>query len=167
MRLFVTVAAAYPLLSLLGYGLHRAMHQKWMGRLHASHMKHHRELYPVGDLHSDVYRSAGKHNTVWLFMPFFGVELLALGAANLLGLLPVLHVVVIVALTVARGVVDNAIHDSFHVRGHWMSVLAPRAYAQAQLLHFHHHDQMQSNFGIWSFFWDRLFGTLVPCGKNT
>lgn len=141
----------------MGYLVHKLFHQRWAGFTAKSHLIHHTEKYPPTDLISDKYRAAGKNTTVLLFIP---VILAALGFTALLGYLGVLSIfysVLGVAEILVISVAHNALHDAFHVRESWLHKVP--GFKRMQDLHFEHHFNMGSNFGIFDFTWDKVFKT--------
>lgn len=54
--------------------------------------------------------------------------------------------------------VNDFAHDAFHVRRH--TLLKYRWFKRLCALHYLHHRDMRANYGIVTFFWDRVFGTL-------
>ena len=155
---FVTAFATYTATTLLGYVIHWALHQRWSGPLRKSHMAHHLVHYPPRDLVSDSYRSAGKDSAVYTFLLAFSPLLLLPIVLWLVGWVS-LPVAVAAFFSMALvGLMNDIIHDSFHVRDHWLSRVYP-GYESLRIGHFVHHRNMKRNFGIYSFAWDRVFRT--------
>lgn len=149
----------YLLTSLLGYVVHWAIHKPWAGRAYRAHRAHHIVLYPPGKLISDTYLSAGHQSTVYTFLLAFAPLLLIPIVLWAVGWFTLAHAAVAVLAMGAVGLLNDLIHDSFHVRDHWLSKVIP-GYQRMRQLHFVHHVNMRRNFGIYSFIWDRIFGTL-------
>ena len=59
------------------------------------------------------------------------------------------------------GFLHDYLHDAFHIERHWLYriPIIKNWFASLVSLHYLHHVDMNSNFGIFSFFWDRMFGT--------
>lgn len=148
----------YIITAFLGYVVHWAIHQPWSGTAHEAHRRHHVELYPPGDLISDKYRSAGAKSTVWTFLALFSPVVVAPFVAWAMGKLTFTQAITIVATMALVGLANDSIHDSFHVRDHWMSRVIP-GYHKMRERHFIHHVNMKKNFGIYSFTSDKIFGT--------
>lgn len=148
----------YLLTSLLGYVVHWAIHQRWTGKAYRAHRAHHIDLYPPGKLISDTYRSAGDQSTVYTFLLAFTPLLLAPVAFWLLGWFSMIQAVTAVGAMGLVGLLNDVIHDSFHIRSHWLSRVIPY-YNRMRQLHFIHHTNMKRNYGIYSFIWDKLFRT--------
>ncbi len=127
--------------------------------MYRRHMRHHLDLYPPGDLVSDSYRSAGGDSLAVTFAPFF----IALIAAQVV-LLPALLWVPMAGTTGLVALWESYVHDSFHLRRHWMSRWG--WWRRARGLHMVHHRRMSRNFGISGSGWDRLFGTLDHQGPG-
>ena len=149
--MIVDVLAALFFGSLVGHGVHYALHQPWSGRAHKGHMEHHEVLYPPSKLVSATYRAPNFWNSgTFLFTPpLLGVMAVAL----LLG-----ASVTFCITLVAWAFLNDMVHDAFHVnkpplqRWKWYRTMRHR--------HFHHHREMQSNYGIVTNVWDRVFHSL-------
>ena len=154
----ITFAFSLVVSSLIGQGIHWALHQAWTGRANRGHMQHHLELYPPEDLTSAKYRKANWQNTgTFLFaIPFLLIVATMSGLAWLMGVSQWFVVFLALGLGIF-GLFNDAMHDSFHLKPCWLSRFA--WYREMQRLHFTHHVNMQSNFGIVVFVWDKLFGT--------
>lgn len=159
----LTVIVTYVVASLFGYVMHRFLHSSKSGFLNVAHMTHHRLLYPPDDYLSDTYRKAGRDSTPKYF---------ALGAVPMvllpivLGLCGVLNwtVVVTAMLTLGlMGFLHDYLHDAFHVRNHRLTrvPLLNMFFNRWVMLHFQHHVNMDSNYGIFTYWLDRLFGTFA------
>jgi len=144
-------------LTLLGYGFHWMFHQPWSGHFYKAHMNHHLKQYPPTDFYSDTYRYAGKDNTVVLFGLVFApivitmIVLTATGGVSLFLGLSVLAEMGII------GALNNSLHDCFHLRNSFWQKFS--FFERLRKLHFQHHVDMSTNYGIFSFIWDQIFGT--------
>lgn len=153
----MVMASAALLTCFLGYWIHRAFHSEWSGPFFKAHLNHHTIQYPPEDFTSDEYRSAGKDNSLiyfaLAFLPviafiialclFLGVSLWTCGCA--------------IATMVVVGLLHDSMHDSFHLnKTKWSYV---PLYGTWKELHRTHHEHMGSNYGIFSFTFDRLFKT--------
>lgn len=148
----------YLLTSLLGYVVHWAIHRSWAGKAYRAHRAHHIDLYPPGKLISDTYRSAGDKSTVYTFLLAFMPLLLLPILFWAVGWFTLVHAIVAIGAMGLVGLLNDIIHDSFHVQGHWLSKVIP-GYNRMRQLHFVHHINMRRNYGIFSFVWDKLFRT--------
>lgn len=155
---FVYVAlATYALGGFLGYATHWVFHQPWSGTLYTRHLAHHERLYPASDFLSDGYRDAGRDSTA----PAFAAILVAV----VLPLMAVLYAFGVPAWAIAAGAVEaavigaanNYVHDALHVRGHFLERF--RQFRRLRTAHRVHHANVRLNLGIFSFEWDRVFGT--------
>lgn len=153
----VIFAVFFVISSLIGQGVHWALHQQWMGRVYRSHDQHHR-LYPIHDLTSKRYRNARWQDSgTFLFaVPFVAIVLLLC----LLGWLvsaPGSWIIAAVLGLGVFGIVTDIVHDHYHLDN---SLLANFAwFKRCRELHFVHHLNSERNFGIVTLAWDRLFGT--------
>lgn len=154
----LTALVTYLITSLLGYVVHWAIHQRWVGRAYEAHRAHHIDLYPPGRLISEKYLSAGKQSTVYTFLLAFSPLLILPVVMYFVGWFSLGMTVAAIAAMAAVGLLNDLIHDSFHVRNHWLSRVIP-GYSRMRELHFVHHVNMKRNFGIYSFIWDKVFKT--------
>lgn len=147
----------FLIVTLFGYVSHWSLHQSWTGRFNNAHMTHHLTLYPPSDYISDKYRGAGKDNTFFTFalisLPLLGLPFLLffLGAFSL----PL--TIIVLAEMLLIGYLHDYIHTAFHVSNHWLNKF--KMVKELGQIHFVHHVDMSKNLGIYSFFWDKIFGT--------
>ena len=159
--LVITIIISLVITTLFGHVIHWALHQSWSGKVHQSHMTHHLKLYPSTDFVSLKYRSAGKDSTP----KFFFVAALPLILAPIIlyfcGVVSLIIMITILLVEGLMGFLHDYLHDAFHIKNHWLSNLPAIKHWFARLitLHYQHHINMQSNFGIFSFIWDRILGT--------
>lgn len=156
----LTSIIAFLVTTLFGQIVHWTLHQRWSGSLNKSHMTHHLALYPVSSYRSETYRDPGKDSTVKIF----ALAALPLLAAPILlcclGKISVFLTLWALAEMLTLGWLHDSIHDSFHLyKTFWSKLPWYKGWAK---LHYLHHVDMQKNFGIFTFFWDRVFGTLKP-----
>lgn len=144
--------------TLLGHCIHWSLHRKWTGPAHRSHMEHHLVLYPPESLTSKAYKKAKwYHSGPFLFTPAFLIILgAAWGLTCLLGL-PFWALLTFGATLASYGFFNDWAHDSFHVDGHVLERLS--TWRRLRNLHFIHHVDMNKNFGIVNFAWDKVFKT--------
>lgn len=137
---------------LVGYLYHRALHSPRLGLLHEKHMQHHSMMYPLGHLVSDTYKHPPGFSTVALFAPIFITM-----AVLHYWLLPVyLFVSYLIAIS-AAAFVNESLHRVLHIRHPWVARF--KWFTRLRLKHFRHHVDMETNYGIWHFAYDRLFRT--------
>jgi sterol desaturase/sphingolipid hydroxylase (fatty acid hydroxylase superfamily) len=159
LEVLLTLVLVFIVCSLFGYGVHWALHQSWAGRFNHAHMTHHQKLYPALDYRSDKYRNAGKDNTTVVF----GAAALPLVAIPvvlwLVGIMPLLLMGIALGEMLLLGFLHEYIHTAFHIRGHWLNRLP--AFTRWDKLHYIHHLRMDTNYGIFTFWLDRLLKTFV------
>lgn len=138
----------------MGYVIHYLFHKPWMYG-YQKHMNHHLQQYPPGDFFSYTYRHAGKDSSVWLFLlaflPIIGLMFLILHFLHislLTGLILLIEMLLV-------GYAHDYLHDAFHIEKHWLSRF--NWYNKLVILHMQHHNDMSVNYGIFSFFWDKVF----------
>ena len=159
--ILLTFLISYFAVTLAGYLIHWSLHQKWTGQFHKSHMTHHLELYPPDDFTSTTYRHAGKDSTPKFFVilasPFIILPILL----TVFGVLPWHLLLIILFMEGLMGFFHDYIHDGFHVNGHWMArVPVFRViFRKWVVLHYIHHVDMEKNYGIFLFHWDKIFRT--------
>lgn len=147
----------FILLTFLGYGFHWMFHQPWSKRFYVAHMNHHTKQYPPTDFYSDKYRDPGKDNTVLLFAFAFApfvITTIALTATASISLFLGLSILAEMAII---GVLNNSLHDSFHLRKTFWHRF--KFFDRLTKLHYQHHIDMRMNYGIFNFTFDRIFRT--------
>lgn len=163
MSTIFAVVITYLVVSFFGYVGHWALHQPWLGKFNEYHIKHHMIQYPPSDYLSDSYRSAGADNTVKVFailsVPIIitPIFLYALHAISLF------LMIMILCEMLSIGWLHDYLHDSFHIRNHFLSKIPvlKNYFNKCVELHYVHHVHLEKNFGIFAFHWDKLFKTFV------
>jgi len=157
LTLLFLLAFTFVGITFFGYGVHWMLHQKWMGKYYTAHMAHHEKLYPPTDFLSETYRDAGAESTFWFFL-ISGAPLVILPVVLLfLGKLSFFVTALVVIEAVTLGLVSNYLHDSFHIKDHFLNFFS--WFKTLVKLHYQHHVDMNTNFGIFFFLWDKLFKT--------
>lgn len=153
MSFLLTILLSFFLSELIGYGIHRATHWRALRSvfLYKAHLQHHR-LYTPSAFMTDEYLSAGKNSLVWTFAPVF-----VMIALLLVIVLPRANAVVGVLVLSIVSLLNNYMHDSFHLRGHWLERFG--WFHRMRLNHLHHHENTKTVYGIYILFWDGVFGT--------
>jgi len=161
MAILLTILISFIVTTLFGHVVHWSLHQKWSGSVHQSHMTHHLKLYPPTDYTSKVYREAGKDSTP----KFFAIAAIPLVLAPIVfwlcGVLPLSLAATVIGVEALMGFLHNYLHDSFHIQNHWLYrvPLLGDIFNRWVDLHYLHHVDMSKNYGIFTFHWDRFFGT--------
>jgi len=161
LAILLTVLVAFFVSSLFGYVVHRSLHQPWTGRLNQKHMTHHLTLYPPTDYLSDVYRQAGADNTVFIF-GFLAIPVVILPIVlGILGLISITLVITAIVVMALMSFLHSYLHDAFHIRNHFLTRLPiiGDIFARWVNLHYLHHVDMKTNYGIFLFHWDKVFKT--------
>lgn len=155
--ILITLVVVFLITTLFGYVVHRSLHQSWTGRLNRAHMTHHLKLYPPSDFYSKEYRDPGKDNTVRIFAAA-ALPLIALPIVlGVCGILSIGLTILVIIETLFIGWLHDYLHDSFHIINHRLNKYA--IFKRWTQLHYLHHVDMKTNYGIFSFHWDRLFRT--------
>jgi sterol desaturase/sphingolipid hydroxylase (fatty acid hydroxylase superfamily) len=142
----------YLLGNVAGYVIHRLLHNRLMGKAFRDHCHHHFSIYPASDYLSDVYREAplgagqGKY-----YVPVF----LLLCTPFLFWGWPYFLLSFVEVLAVLK--INAVVHDSLHIKGHSMERF--RFFIWLREVHFQHHVDVHTNYGIFSFMADKIFGT--------
>lgn len=167
MATLFTILIAFLVTTLFGHVVHWALHQSWLGSVNESHMAHHLRLYPPNDYLSETYRDAGKDSTPRFFAVAAIPLILAPIVLALFGLIGWVMMVVVLVIEALMGFLHNYLHDSFHIKNHWLAQHSwfKGIFSRWVELHYLHHVDMSKNYGIFTFFWDRLFGTYWPKKK--
>ncbi len=155
MRILLAFVFGFFFTEAVGYLIHRLLHSRWSGALHRSHMNHHLTQYPPDDYLSETYRQAGTDNTAYRFV-VAGVILAGLA----LWLTPLWLALPIMINMAAIGFVNSYVHDATHISNHWLESFPHFWYLRE--LHRVHHIEMGKNFGIVTFFTDRIARTFRP-----
>lgn len=159
--ILLTALITFLVSALFGYVVHWSLHQPWTGRFNNSHMTHHLTLYPPTDYLSDKYRNAGKDNTLFTFA-VAAIPVVALPIVlGVIGILPIALVITAEVVMIVMSFLHSYLHDSFHIRSHWLTRIPVirKPFNRWVHLHWLHHVDMQTNFGIFAFFLDKLFQT--------
>jgi sterol desaturase/sphingolipid hydroxylase (fatty acid hydroxylase superfamily) len=163
MSIIITVLLSFFITTLFGHVVHWSLHQPWSGKVHDAHMTHHLRLYPPSDYVSKVYRNAGADSTP----KFFAIAALPLIITPIilwaLEIMPLAIMITVLIVEGLMGFLHDYLHDAFHIEGHWLyrTYAIRRLFAPWVALHYLHHVDMSKNYGIFSFFWDRVFGTFT------
>jgi sterol desaturase/sphingolipid hydroxylase (fatty acid hydroxylase superfamily) len=158
MTIVLVLMISVVMASFIGYWVHRAIHQKWAGPFYRAHMEHHLELYPPGKLTSTKYRAARWYNRgPFLFTPALLAAVCCVGAVIHALHAPPWMIVENMGTFIMFGVLNDWIHDTTHLRRHFLQKFT--YYRRIRAAHLIHHVNMNKNYGIVSFEWDRAFKT--------
>ena len=173
--MIATLFAAALFAELVGYLLHRVLHSDLIPSLSRSHLIHHLVHYgPQQPMRTPAYQDAtvgrlalGNVGMEWT-VPIALILLLCWGGMNLLGVSWPYQLVALITMISWAVFMFSYLHDRMHLEDFWMAraPLFKNWFLRARRLHdIHHHSlndhgQMDRNFGIGFFFFDRLFGTL-------
>jgi hypothetical protein len=77
--------------------------------------------------------------------------------------IPLYVMIVLIVEMIIIGWMHNYLHDSFHIKNHFLSrmPLIKKIFDKWSHDHYLHHEDMTKNFGIFFFVWDRVFGTYL------
>jgi sterol desaturase/sphingolipid hydroxylase (fatty acid hydroxylase superfamily) len=159
-----------------GYWLHRLLHSDKLPFLSRNHMAHHLLLYgPTQPMRAESYEDAthgrfslGNVGLEWL-APSAILLLFSWSFMFLLHVRQIYQVIVLANLVVWPVFTFSFLHDAMHLRETWLAQLplVKIWFRRARRLHDIHHQslnnagQMNTNFGIGFFLFDRLFRTLA------
>ena len=147
-----TVILSFYIVSFLQSYLHFLLGHHRVGRsIYRDHITCHHAHYHARALTSDSYIPDEKNLT-----PLFAIPALGLMSAAYTTLPLGLFVAHAVSVMFSYGL-HIYLHTRFHLSDTWL--LRFDWFKRYRALHFLHHKDMRTNFGIVSFLWDRLFGT--------
>jgi hypothetical protein len=144
--------------NLLGWVVHTIMHIGWFTRLSKGHMRHH-TLYTSGDYLSETYRSAGKDDSAFIFIPAIAIPII--GITALCWLLTGVWWIcaAMITFSIIVGWMNVYVHEAFHIRGHFLYRF--KTFRELSRLHVLHHIHPKKNQGIIWFGIDRLMRTYI------
>lgn len=159
--IFTAVSLTYIIGSLLGYFIHKSLHSSWTMAGFRAHSSHHNIQYPPNDYFSDVYRGAGKNNSVYLFLIALSPPILFFATLVYLGYIGWIITTIILIEAALIGFLNDYIHDSFHIYNHWLNrSIFKNIFRKLNKLHMIHHIDQSKNFGIFDPTWDYIFKSL-------
>ena len=172
----VTVIASVLLAELAGYGLHRLMHSGRIPALSRAHLIHHLLLYgPHQPMRTPHYKDAtldrpslGNVGMEWI-VPSALILAFCWSAMWLLGVPLPYRCLAFATLLSWSTFMFSYLHDRMHLQGFWMehTPFLGSWFRNARRLHDIHHrsinkdGQMDKNFGIGFYFYDRIFRTIA------
>lgn len=152
LAILLTLTIGFFVGEAIGYFIHRMLHSPLSGMLHQKHMMHHLKLYPITDFYSEKYRSPGKDSTFFIFSAIiFTASILMFIFLPLRMAMPVSIEFLIL------GLINDYLHDIFHIHPNWLE--KSELFQKLRSIHYQHHVDMGTNFGIYTFLTDRALGT--------
>lgn len=124
-------------------------------------MEHHITLYPPHDLRSDTYRNTPQKKILgagpeWA-LPIGSVMVITALLMLLFGV-PILYMAIFFGVALAYALFAYSwLHDQFHLN--YTEARKYRRFNAMRHLHDVHHHNMKKNYGIGSYWLDKLFGT--------
>jgi len=157
--LLIFLIIGFIVTNLFGFVVHWALHKKETKMFNQSHMAHHEKLYPPEDFFSDVYREAGVDATPKFFIILALPMLLSVVLLWLVGVISLVICIIVILEMISIGLIDNYLHDAFHIRNHWLCKVPifNKWYNKLVKYHYLHHCDMNTNYGIFNFMWDKIF----------
>ena len=140
----------------MGYITHRFfIHDGiFSDKLRATHYYHHEIKYPYYDFESEKYRLS--HDSLpWILTIIFGgyIPLTIFCYFNIINI----YLAILLFITSSLHIyVISYIHDSYHIKGHWLNKYEWYKYNK-HCHYIHHLDDM--NYGITNYVFDKIFGT--------
>lgn len=159
--LILTIVLSFITINLFGHTVHWALHQSWSSYFNKAHMNHHMKQYPPEDYLSEKYRHAGKDSTPKFFVLAALPMLSAVFAFWWFGVISLSLMIVAYVIMFGVGLLDNYLHDAFHIKNHWLTrtPVVKVWFARWVQFHYLHHVNMGTNYGIFNFMWDKVFNT--------
>lgn len=154
---FIVSIITYLAISFFGYIVHFIIHRPWAGKLYKQHQTHH-QLYTSKNFSSDQYRSAGKDNSVFIFLPLALPLLILPLILAYLHIIPIFLAVLSIVEMFILGFLHDFFHDAFHLNNHFLHRFSVFQYLVS--IHRIHHKRQGKNYSIFGFFlFDRIFRT--------
>lgn len=159
--ILITLISTFIVGSVIGYIIHRIMHSrlvrfKLIKKIARSHNMHH-ALYNPNDFESSSYRSSGKDDSAFVFVPIITIGVLI----YCLILWFVYQTWWLILIAIIEGIIvgylNDKIHEWFHIENHYLNRFS--WFKKLKELHWLHHKSPKTNFGIIWFGLDRLFFT--------
>ena len=148
---------------LVGYFSHKLLHSGKIDFLYRLHMEHHITQYPPRDLRSDTYRTTPQKKIFgagpeWA-LPIGSIMLVT--AVIMAFLVPWWFMLAFFGSALGYALVAYSwLHDQFHLKDPSdFLTLSYSWFTQSRHLHDVHHHNMRKNYGIGSYWLDKLFGT--------
>jgi len=155
----LSILATYCFATLIMTCLHYLLGHRWNWCWFAkNHITCHHAHYLRDNLTSNKYIPDEKNNTPYLMIPvgiIFPFAYLFLPRDLFL---------VCLATIIMIFIAHVYLHGHYHLKDTWLNRFA--WFRWKQQLHFVHHRNMGTNFGVIEFFWDKLFGTYCSPLKN-
>jgi sterol desaturase/sphingolipid hydroxylase (fatty acid hydroxylase superfamily) len=175
-QLLLCIAASCFVAELVGYWMHRLLHSNLIPALSRNHLIHHMVQYaPDGSLRFDSYLDATENRAAignvgleWL-VPSGLVLAVSWLVLRLAGVPGIFQSISLITMIVWPLFIFNYLHDRMHLRNFWMArhPLLRNWFVRARRLHDIHHrslrddGQMDANFGIGFYLFDRVFCTIA------
>jgi sterol desaturase/sphingolipid hydroxylase (fatty acid hydroxylase superfamily) len=154
LALAVSLVVGYFVIQTTGYIVHKALHHPALGLIHETHDVHHKKMYPPEDyLNTGKYREVPNEAQPYKYYAAAAVPLV-------IGVFAFLPLSIAIALVTELAVVawlNDWLHQKLHIKGYWLERYS--WFHRLRELHWWHHVDDSKNFGIFSWFADRLFGT--------
>lgn len=160
LQLLIALVFFYFLTNLFGHFVHWVLHQPWSGFLNKAHMAHHIDLYPPENYFSETYKTPDFKESTPKFFAIAAIPLLLLPFVLwFFGLFPITVALICLLEIFIIGAIDYYVHDWFHITNHWANKapILNKMFKKWNHLHYLHHIDMTKNFGIYSYFWDKVF----------
>jgi sterol desaturase/sphingolipid hydroxylase (fatty acid hydroxylase superfamily) len=145
----------------VGYFSHWLLHSGKIKYLYNLHMEHHNVSYPTWDLRSETYRVTPQWKILgagpeWATPIGTAMWLTVLGM-YLVGI-PFSFILVFMGSALLYAFIAYSwLHDQFHLTGTFL--LRFEWFKRMRVLHDEHHFNMKKNYGIGTFWMDKLFKT--------
>lgn len=168
----LSIMCGFLYAEVIGYFIHRVMHNEKIPWLSRAHMDHHLRLYPPGSpMRTEEYKYPKHATKIGIGFEWLIPAALALGifvlCLSLLGVGALYQAVAVAASIGWAVIIFNYLHDGMHKTGFWLSKnsLFKSWFSKSTKLHDIHHlyitdlGRMDANYGIVFHFMDKIFGT--------
>jgi sterol desaturase/sphingolipid hydroxylase (fatty acid hydroxylase superfamily) len=160
-KILLTILITALSVEIMGYFWHKlAAHYGLIGdKIRKTHYEHHEVYYPFNDMESDVYRVDGLlKGDAWPWLIPVLIVLIFVTWIRYKNFIDKMVYYIIVGWVACHVYLISYVHDSYHVRNHWLN----RFTWYQKNKHYHNlHHYYNCNYGISNYSMDYLFGTLV------
>lgn len=149
--ILLVILLSYLYVDLMGYLIHKLVHSNLIPSMKQAHKTHH-TLYTHKDFLDTTYRDAEGDNLLFYYMPF---ALLSILFAYLF--MNIVSFFVFLVILSLFGFGNDIIHTQIHLTN--TRLIKYNWFRKLRFLHIQHHKHHDTNYGILSLLFDKVFGT--------
>jgi sterol desaturase/sphingolipid hydroxylase (fatty acid hydroxylase superfamily) len=158
--ILIGACLGYIATSFLGYVFHYLFHQPYFGKFYEIHKAHHL-LYPPNDFYSEKYRKVLGGDTSLLFGIVFSPFILIVILLSVFGIFNVLATISALIAAIIAGWLNDFMHSQYHLFDAVIKLDKFKYFRYLKEKHLIHHQFPNKNYGIYSFLFDKVFGTYL------